>query len=166
MVLHRHGVDTYTPAHRVDHVAHIEALGSTGCDRIVAISSVGGLHPGLGVGTMVMPDDFIALDSSISVFHDDRSHIVPGFDPVWRSTVLHAARTVVPDGETLRDAGVYWQSVGPRFETRAEIRFIARFADVVGMTAASECIAAQELGVRMRSSAWSTTWRTASPRHR
>ncbi len=147
VVLHRHGVDTYTPAHRVDHVAHVLALQSIGCDRIVAISSVGGLHPSLGVGTMVMPDDFIALDSSISVFHDDRSHIVPGFDPAWRSSVLHAARTVVPDGALLRDAGVYWQSIGPRFETRVEIRFIARFADVVGMTAASECIAAQELGL-------------------
>jgi 5'-methylthioadenosine phosphorylase len=147
VVLHRHGVDTYTAAHRVDHVAHVRALASMGCDRILAISSVGGLHPGLGVGTMVMPDDFIALDSSISVFHDERSHIVPEFDPVWRSTVLRAARNVVPDGEVFRDAGVYWQSIGPRFETRAEIRFIARFADVVGMTAASESIAAQELGL-------------------
>jgi 5'-methylthioadenosine phosphorylase len=36
---------------------------------------------------------------------------------------------------------------GPRFETPAEIRLIARFADVVGMTAASECIVAQEIGV-------------------
>jgi 5'-methylthioadenosine phosphorylase len=147
VVLHRHGIDTYTPAHRVDHVAHVRALASLGCDRIVAISSVGGLHADLDVGTMVMPDDFIALDSSITVHDDDRSHIVPEFDPAWRARVLRTARTIVPDGAALRDRGVYWQAVGPRFETRAEIRFIARFADVVGMTAASECIAAQELGL-------------------
>ena len=41
--------------------------------------------------------------------------------------------------------GVYWQTDGPRFETPAEIRMIAAFADVVGMTIASECIVAGEL---------------------
>ncbi len=45
----------------------------------------------------------------------------------------------------LRDGGVYWQTFGPRFETPAEIRFIAQFADVVGMTVASECVLAGEL---------------------
>lgn len=147
VILHRHGIDTYTPAHRVDHVAHFRALQSVGCDRVLAISSVGGLRAELGVGTMVVIDDFIALDSSIAVFHDDRSHVVPAFDPEWRSAVLHAARAAFPDGARLHNGGVYWQSVGPRFETRAEIRFITRFADVVGMTAASECIVAQELGM-------------------
>ena len=43
--------------------------------------------------------------------------------------------------------GVYWQAFGPRFETPAEIRFIGQFADVVGMTMASECIVAGELGL-------------------
>ena len=147
VVLHRHGLDTYTAAHRVDHVAHVRALASIGCDRILAVSSVGGLHPDHRVGTMVMPDDFVALDVSISAHHDERSHIVPELDPAWRATVLRAARAVVADGAVLRDGGVYWQSLGPRFETRAEIRLIANFADVVGMTAASESIVAQELGL-------------------
>ena len=48
----------------------------------------------------------------------------------------------------VHDGGVYWQVKGPRFETPAEIRLIATFADVVGMTTASECIVAQELGLR------------------
>ena len=47
----------------------------------------------------------------------------------------------------LHNGGVYWQVSGPRFETRAEIRLISRFADVVGMTAASESIVAQQLGL-------------------
>jgi 5'-methylthioadenosine phosphorylase len=44
--------------------------------------------------------------------------------------------------------GVYWQAIGPRFETPAEIRLMAAHADVVGMTIASECIVAGELGLR------------------
>jgi purine nucleoside phosphorylase len=49
--------------------------------------------------------------------------------------------------EPLVDGGVYWQTVGPRLETPAEIRHISRDADVVGMTAASEAIVAAELGL-------------------
>jgi len=33
-----------------------------------------------------------------------------------------------------RDGGVYLQSMGPRFETKAEIRFMSTVGDVVGMT--------------------------------
>ena len=50
-------------------------------------------------------------------------------------------------GQAPRDGGVYWQTLGPRFETPAEIRLIAAHADVVGMTIASECIVAGELGL-------------------
>ena len=60
-----------------------------------------------------------------------------------RSSDPTSADGVVP----LKDGGVYWQAFGPRFETPAEIRFIAQFADVVGMTMASECIVAGELGL-------------------
>ena len=47
----------------------------------------------------------------------------------------------------LRDGGVYWQTSGPRFETPAEIRLLAAHADLVGMTIASECVVACELGL-------------------
>ena len=47
----------------------------------------------------------------------------------------------------LVDGGVYWQTRGPRLETAAEIRLIAGHAHVVGMTIASECVAAGELGL-------------------
>jgi purine nucleoside phosphorylase len=51
--------------------------------------------------------------------------------------------TAVP----LHDGGVYWQVIGPRLETAAEIRLFSQHADVVGMTMASECVAAGELGL-------------------
>lgn len=156
VVRHRHGIDTYTPAHRVDHVANLRALLASGCDRVLAISSVGSLRTEWGVGTFVAPDDFIALDTTISVHHDHGSHLVPAFDHDWRARVVREANAVGEvvvegavafDGRRVLDGGVYWQTTGPRFETRAEIRFIAGFADLVGMTVASEAVVAQELGV-------------------
>lgn len=143
VVLHRHGLDTYTPAHLVDHVAHVRALAHVGCDRVLAISSVGSLRTEWGVGAFVAPDDFIALDTTIAVHHDGRSHLVPAFDRDWRARVVREASAV---GGVV-DGGVYWQTNGPRFESRAEIRLLANFADLVGMTVASEAVVAQELGL-------------------
>ena len=117
----------------------------TGCDRVLALGSVGGLRRELDVGTFLCPDDFIALHAGKSAFDDRRSHVVPGFDADWRERVVAEwSRRAAPP---LRDGGVYWESIGPRFETRAEIRLIARHADVIGMTIASECVIASELGL-------------------
>ncbi|MGQ0804778.1 MAG: MTAP family purine nucleoside phosphorylase [Actinomycetota bacterium] len=143
VVLQRHGLDRYTAAHAVDHRANLGALAELGCDRIFGLSSVGGLRPELAVGTFLVPDDFIALHLGLSYFDDDPGHRVPGFDPRWRERIVKVWSQHVD----LRDGGVYWQTIGPRFETPAEIRLLAAHADVVGMTVASECVLAGELGL-------------------
>jgi len=145
VALQRHGLDRYTAAHAVDHRANLRALVELGCDRVLALSSVGGLRSELGVGTMLAPDDFIALHLGVSYNDSDPGHRVPGFDEAWRREVLDV--WAIHGGAELRDGGVYWQTIGPRFETPAEIRLLAAHADVVGMTVASECILAGELGV-------------------
>jgi 5'-methylthioadenosine phosphorylase len=145
VVLQRHGIGRYTPPHAIDNGANLRALRALECDRVLAIGSVGGLRTELGIGTFLCPDDFIALHLGVSIFDDERGHGVPGFDPEWRARAVEewTAAGVVP----LVDGGVYWQTVGPRLETPAEIRLIAAHADVVGMTLAAECVIAGELGV-------------------
>lgn len=145
VLLQRHGFDRYTTAARIDYARNLTALRELGCDRILGISSVGGLKPDLGVGTFVCPDDFIALHLGLSLSAEHGGERVPGFDAPWRAAVIDA--WAAAGGPPLRDGGVYWQAIGPRFETPAEIRFIAPHADVIGMTAASECILAGELGI-------------------
>lgn len=144
VLIPRHG-DPYRQPHRIDHVANMRTLLDAGCDRVLALGSVGGLRRELDVGTFVCPDDFIALHAGKSAFDDRRAHIVPGFDEEWRGRIIGAWSQGVDT--PLRDGGVYWESIGPRFETPAEIRLIAPHADVVGMTIASECVIAGELGL-------------------
>ena len=134
----------YVLPHQIDHAANLRPLAEQGCDRVLAIASVGSLKTELGVGTLVCPDDFIALHLGYSVFGDQRAHTAPRFDPRWRAEVIAAWSA---GGQTPRDGGVYWQAIGPRFETPAEIRLMAAHADVVGMTVATECIVAGELGL-------------------
>lgn len=145
LLLQRHGGDTYVAPHLVDHEANLRALLELGCDRVLAINSTGGLRRDLGTGTFVAPDDFVWVAGSLSTFTDERGHRVPAFDADWRAQVVAAWRTHtdVP----LRDGGVYWHVTGPRLETAAEIRMMATFADVVGMTLAAECVVAGELGL-------------------
>jgi 5'-methylthioadenosine phosphorylase len=145
LVLMRHGIDSYTPAQLVDHPRNIAALIEAGCDRVLAICSVGSLHDELAVGSFLCPDDFIALGKVDAAFDDERGHVIPAIDPAWRRLLLEAWKAGA--GAEIRERGIYWQSPGPRFETAAEVRLIAEHADVVGMTMASECVAACQLGV-------------------
>ena len=84
VLMQRHGLDRYTTAARIDHARNLRALAELGCDRILAIASVGGLRPELGVGTFLCPDDFIALHLGLSLSDGHGGERVPGFDPGWR----------------------------------------------------------------------------------
>ena len=146
VVAHRHHAtpDGYVLPHALDHHRTIAGLCAAGCDRVVALASVGSLR-GWPVGTVVTPFDFFAPGVSPTFHVDGTGHQVPGFDEPWRDAVLatwHAHAT-----SDLVDGGVYAQTVGPRFETPAEVRALARDADIVGMTIASECILAREAGL-------------------
>jgi 5'-methylthioadenosine phosphorylase len=141
---HRGSDGAFVLPHAIDHEANLQPLVEQGCDRVLAIGSVGSLHPELGVGGLVCPDDFIALNLGDSIYDDVRAHSAPGFAPRWRAEVIAAWSE---GGQTPRDGGVYWQARGPRFETPAEIRLMAAHASVVGMTIASECVVAGELGL-------------------
>jgi 5'-methylthioadenosine phosphorylase len=141
---HRDKDGTFVLPHAIDHEVILRPLVEQGCDRILAIGSVGSLRPELGVGSLICPDDFIALNLGDSIFGDERAHSAPGFAPRWREEVIAAWSQ---GGQEPRDGGVYWQARGPRFETPAEIRLMATHADVVGMTIASECVVAGELGL-------------------
>lgn len=146
-VINRHGPDGgYVLPHEIDHAATMRYLVELGCDRVLALSSVGGLIEELGPGAILCPDDFIALDADIpSSLDGPAAHRVPGFDPVWRGEVLRSLSEV---GVDAIDGGTYWQVRGPRLETPAEVRLISAHAEVVGMTVASECVFAGEAGLR------------------
>ncbi|OSM05072.1 MTAP family purine nucleoside phosphorylase [Magnetofaba australis] len=144
--LQRHGLDGYTPPHRINHKANLAALKQYGAQRALAIGSVGSLQESILPGSFVLPDDFYAPHVNESIFDDARGHQPPGFDAPWRAQILEQWRAVNPN-EPLRDGGVYWQTRGPRFETRAEIRAHQPHCDLVGMTVAAECILSRELGL-------------------
>lgn len=143
--LQRHGLGAYTPPHAINHKANLTALKQAGVTRVLAVGSVGSLQPEIAPGAVVFPDDFIAPHVLLTLFDDARGHRTPGFDVSWRQELLTLWRqSGLPPA---REEGVYLQTMGPRFETPAEIRLFQPHAQVVGMTVASECILAGELEI-------------------
>jgi 5'-methylthioadenosine phosphorylase len=138
----RHGFDRSIPAHLVDHRANMRAACELGCDRVLALGSAGSLDKDLKVGTLICPEDFYAPETAPSFYRDPRGHSVPGFDSEWRRIVLSAWSSLTKT--ELEDGGVYAQTIGPRFETPAEVRALANYADMVGMTIAAEAVLAGE----------------------
>lgn len=140
----RHGRDGRTPPHRINHRAHLWALRQIGVTHIVAFGSVGGLRMEHAPGSQLLIDDLYAPFRVVTFHETEIKFTVPGFDPEWRGTALDAMRAA---GLAITDGGTYAETLGPRFETVAEIRMLAQAADVVGMTCASEAVLARELGL-------------------
>ncbi len=103
-IVQRHDDGAYVLPHEIDHAANLRALVEQGCDRVLAIGSVGSLDAELPVGALLCPDDFIALHLGLSTFPDERAHRAPRFDPAWRAEVIEAWLT---GGGELRDGGVF-----------------------------------------------------------
>lgn len=142
----RHGIDPdrYILPHRINHQATMRALKDLRVTEIISVNSTGSLKKHLTPGTLVVPDDFINLSGGPTIFETKAVHMTPTIDPTVRIKWLEAARK---SGIDVIDGGVYWQTTGPRFETKAEIRMMAQFADLVGMTMASEAIVAKEMDI-------------------
>ncbi len=142
--LPRHGLDgePYILPHRINHAANMAALRDLGVRQVVSANSTGSLKAAFPPGTLVVPDDYIMLAASPTVFHDRPVHVTPGLSEDLREELLSAAAEC---GLTAINGGVYWHSTGPRLETKAEVRMASAFADIVGMTLGGEASVAKEL---------------------
>lgn len=136
---------TYQPPHMINHRRSFAALQTLAVSKVVAICSVGGLTHEFPPSTFVCPDDYFYLfGPPVSFFDDARGHIVPRIDTDLRANVLNILQTAGIPGLTDKSA-TYMQTTGPRFETRAEVRFLSNLGHIIGMTGASEATMAAEL---------------------
>ncbi|WP_202318351.1 phosphorylase family protein [Archaeoglobus neptunius] len=144
-IIQRHGKRKDKPPHRINHAANFFALKTLGVRYTIGMGSVGCLREEYELPSLIIPDDYIDFFSGITVFNDSLVHVTPGFDEYLRGVLLDTAKDI--SSFPVIEKGVYFQTKGPRLETRAEIAMIKNFADCVGMTAGSEATVARELGM-------------------
>jgi len=147
----RHGIDHSLAPHRVNYRANIHALREAGCDRILAISSVGGIGPDCVPGALVVPDQLIDYTWGREMTFQREGDPVVHFDFTdpysldWRRQIVEGLAGLNID---FIEGGTYAAMQGPRFESAAEIRRLANDGcSVVGMTGMPEAILAREAGL-------------------
>ena len=153
LFLHRHGGSgPPVPPHLVNYRANLWALRELGARRIVAANAVGAINTAMRPGRLVIPDQLIDYTWGREHTFDDGSsgalqHVdfTEPFDGDLRRTLIAAAGAASVAVDT---AAVLAVTQGPRLETAAEVRRLARDGcDLVGMTSMPEAALARELGI-------------------
>ncbi|NLV25607.1 MAG: MTAP family purine nucleoside phosphorylase [Methanomicrobiales archaeon] len=126
--------------HIIPFRSHLAALKLAGVDRVISIGSTGSLRENIPPGLHIIPDDYISQASVPTIFNHSIHHVNPVFDPTLRSHLESLCPGAV-------NGGTYIQTCGPRLESRSEIKAMAVYAHVVGMTIASELTLASEFSL-------------------
>ncbi|HIE34388.1 MAG TPA: 6-oxopurine nucleoside phosphorylase [Candidatus Altiarchaeales archaeon] len=144
----RHGKGRTIPPHMINHKANILALQELECEFIIGINSVGSLKKKIRPGSILIPDDYINPWNIQTYYDTTIVHITPALDDSLRKLILRTAKS---QGIDVIGKGIYLQTIGPRLETKAEVKFFQGIADVVGMTMASEATLSRELNLQYAS---------------
>ncbi|MFP5405579.1 MAG: S-methyl-5'-thioinosine phosphorylase [Gammaproteobacteria bacterium] len=150
--LARHGYGHTIAPHEINYRANLWALRDAGVSGVVSVATVGGIRGDCEPGMIVVADQIIDYTTGRQgtfytgpdqpVVHID---FTEPYDSALRARLLAAAARAE---ERVLDGGVYGCTQGPRLETAAEIRRLARDGcDLVGMTGMPEASLARELEV-------------------
>ncbi len=152
LFLSRHGEKGYEKtAPYVNYRANIYAAKSLGVTRIVAWTGPGAISRKVRPGDLVLPDDLLDFTRNRpSTFYEGKGigflRQYPVFCERLRETLRSTAKR--SGAGRIHFGGTYACTEGPRLETPAEIRFLARAgADLVGMTLCPEAFLARELEI-------------------
>lgn len=151
LFLSRHGEKGYErTAPFVNYRANIYAAKRLGVERIVSWSGPGILAKRFRPGDLALPHDLLDFTRNrpSTFFEGQGIGFVRQF-PVFCGAVRKALLDAWKGGAKsprLHDGGTYACTEGPRLETPAEVRFLARAgADMIGMTLCPEGFLAREL---------------------
>ncbi len=146
----RHGYGHTIPPHLVNYRANLSALHSIGVSQIISVASVGGIHPDMAPGSLVVPHPMIdytwGREMTFQSGTDGPVKHIDFTEPYAenvRQLLLNAAQKIA---EPVINGAVYATTQGPRLETAAEINRLSQDgADIVGMTGMPEAGLAREL---------------------
>lgn len=147
-LINRHGYAFPLPPHSINYRANIRALADLGFRDIVSLNSVGSLKPEITPGSLVSCSDYVCLQQGPATFFD--SELKGGAPAIANNLIPMLVARLAPEF-TIPTGKVYVQMRGPRFETKAEIRVVQAWGDVVGMTAAHEADLCSEAGLNYNS---------------
>lgn len=153
IVLMRGRIHFYEGYHMNEVVRPIRMMKMLGVEKIILTNAAGAINDEYKVDDIVVISDHIASfvpNPLRGIEINGLGTRFPDMSKVYDSKIVEEIKQI---GESLGISikeGVYLQTSGPSFESKAEIRMYKRFgADVVGMSTACEAIAAVHLGMKV-----------------
>ncbi|XP_072025504.1 S-methyl-5'-thioadenosine phosphorylase-like [Amphiura filiformis] len=155
VVIPRHGRRHTIMPSLVNYRANVWALKQEGCTHIVATTAVGSLQEHIGVGDIVVLDQFIDRTTKRhQTYHDGTENGLPGichiamhtpFCEETRKIIIEAAEET---GVKFHKKGTIVAIEGPRFSSRAESHLWRQWkCDLINMTTVPEVVLAKEAGL-------------------
>lgn len=131
----------------------VQIVRRLGASSILLTCAVGSLNPAVVPGDLMVINDHINFHPGNPLVGPNDESVGPRFvsmddayDPTLRELMFKSANRIGLDLKT----GVYISTLGPSFETPAEIRAFRMWgADAVGMSVVPEVIAARHCGLKV-----------------
>jgi purine-nucleoside phosphorylase len=129
----------------------IRLLSLSGVQTIVITNAVGTLRKDIPVGSLVSIEDHInfCFENPLTGPNlDDFGPRFPDTSKIYSPDLIALARTLATNRDVHLHNGVYAYTMGPMFETPAEVNMIRTLgADVVGMSLVPEALVAGHCGI-------------------
>lgn len=128
-------------------------LKKLGTSVMILTNSAGAINESYGIGDLVAVVDHIKLCAESPLTGIDKSIYKDGLldmSRVYDDTLIESLKEVAYGMGLSVEEGVYAFMSGPQFETPAEVRALnVMGADIVGMSAVPEAIAASHAGIKV-----------------
>ncbi|TAJ16510.1 MAG: S-methyl-5'-thioadenosine phosphorylase, partial [Dehalococcoidia bacterium] len=147
LFLPRHGRGHKLTPSQINYRANVFALKSLGAQGIISVSACGSMKEELGVGHIVIVDQFFdrTRGRADTYFDCGIAGHVQFADPVCPDLARTLCDAAVKLGLPVQQGGTYICMEGPAFSTRAESRIYRQWGvDVIGMTNIPEAKLARE----------------------
>ncbi|MCX7750707.1 MAG: purine-nucleoside phosphorylase [Candidatus Bipolaricaulota bacterium] len=153
VLVQRGRIHLYEGHSLADVVLPVRAYARLGVRVLVLTNASGGIAHGLEAGDLVLLSDHINLLGDNPLRGPNLDPLGPRFPDmteVYDRGLRRIAHQVAEELGLRLKEGVYLATLGPSYETPAEIRaFRALGADLVGMSTVPEAIAARHAGMRV-----------------
>ncbi|PKL76849.1 MAG: phosphorylase [Candidatus Melainabacteria bacterium HGW-Melainabacteria-1] len=155
--LARHGRSHSHLSHQINHQAHLQACHLLNVEAIVACSIVGVINPALPLGQLYLPNELYFPDNRLpdgaacTIFTEPskagRGHLIAAdhFNQgLGKQLIAAASASDLP----IKSQRVYGQVMGPRFNSKSEIRALALAGvEIISQTLGPEAVLAAELEI-------------------
>ena len=131
----------------------IRILKEMGAEKLIITNAAGGINPDFKAGDLMLITDQISsfVPSPLRGPNIDELGLrFPDMSEIYSKEFSSLVRKAAEEEGIILKEGVYIQTMGPNYESPAEIRmYKALGADAVGMSTACEAIAAVHAGMKV-----------------